>query len=147
MKIRRRPAPDRPHPDVPAALLARPTSPPPPLEFVSAAPPLPVPVPPVAAERPQEPEPPKPKLEPPVPVPRPEPDLPSVLNGTLTPRKGPASGPRPAARPRPRVMAPPVDKLAGVHPGIAAGVRAELNKRGLDESRVVVHSPTNVEIR
>jgi hypothetical protein len=133
---------DRPRPSAPAALLARPTSPPP--ELVFTAPPLPAPVAPVLAERPQDSEPPTPK---PVPLPRPEPDLPSVLNGTLSPRRRPAPGPRPAARPRPRVTASPVDKLAGVHPGIAAGVRAELKKRGLDESRIVVHSPTNVEIR
>ena len=77
---------------------------------------------------------------------RPEPELPTVLNGTLSPRPRPTP-PRPAPPARPRAAATPGDKLAGVHPGIAAGVRAELKKRGLDESRVVVHSPTNVEIR
>lgn len=148
VKIRRRPVPDRPHPNVPTALLSRPKTPPPP-ELVFAAPLLPVPAPPVAAppvaaERAQEPERPKPKLNP-GPDPRPTPELPAVLDGILAPRPRPA--PRPAPLSRPRVTAPSADKLAGVHPGIAASVRTELKKRGLDESRIVVHSPTNVEIR
>jgi len=157
--IRRRPVADRPHRGVPAALLAPPVPPPvlPPstreqkirqvashellnldqaeARLYEAEQATPRPTPRTVSPRTGT-------------VPEVGPVLPSVLNGTLAPRKRTAPPPPPAPR-RVRVAPPPPpkDKLAGVHPGIAAGVRDELARLGLDESHVVVHSPTNVEIR
>jgi hypothetical protein len=169
VKIRRRPVADRPHHDVPAALLAAPAAPVASFRFGTPAEPVgAVEVEPVAVlpsvlngtlDRRKQTTP-APTLRvgfdvapsAPVASPRlgtssqPDPVLPSVLNGTLAPRKRTTPPPAPRARAK-ETPVPRKDKLAGVHPGIAAGVRAELARRGLDESRVVVHSPTNVEIR
>ena len=76
--------------------------------------------------------------------PPPDKDAHSMLAGVNS-RRAPVVRPAPATPFRKHAADSRV--LDGVHPVIAAGVKAELERRGLDFRHVVVHSPTNVEIR
>lgn len=75
----------------------------------------------------------------------------TVIAGVNNAPRAPVARPTPAAspvrKPAPTPALTSSRVLDGVHPAIAAGVREELKRRGLDFRHVVVHGPTNVEIR